>query len=81
MKNKKGITLIALTITVIILLILASVATYSGIEVIRSARLTAFTTELKIMQTQVNELYEEDKEGNYRRRNDRKYQRTSKQSI
>lgn len=57
-QSSKGITLIALIITVIILLILASVATYSGISVIRHSKLVAFTTELKIMQTQVNELYE-----------------------
>lgn len=69
MKNNKGITLVALIITIIILLILASVATYSGIGVIKSAKLTAFTTELKIMQTQVNEIYEENREEQYRNRN------------
>lgn len=57
-KEAKGITLISLVITIIILLILASVATYSGISVIKHSKLVAFTTELKIMQTQVNELYE-----------------------
>lgn len=62
MKDKKGITLIALIITVIILSILASVATYSGINVIKSSQLTAFTTELKIMQTQVNRIYQEKEE-------------------
>ena len=34
MKNQKGITLIALVITIIILLIIASVATYTGINAI-----------------------------------------------
>lgn len=58
MKNRNGITLISLVITIIILLILASIGTYSGIEVIKSSKLTTFTTEMKIMQTQVNELYE-----------------------
>ena len=48
--------------TVIILLILASIATYSGVSTVRSARLTAFTTELKIMQTEANNLYDEYKE-------------------
>lgn len=62
MKNKKGITLVSLIITIVVLLILASIATYSGISVIKSSRLTAFTTELKIMQTQVNALYETKKE-------------------
>lgn len=61
MKNKKGITLISLVITVIVLSILASIATYSGVSVIQSAKLTTFTTELKIMQTQINNIYEENK--------------------
>ena len=58
-KNTKGITLISLVITIIIIIILASVATYSGIKVVNSSKLAAFTTELKIMQTQVNKLYDE----------------------
>ncbi len=59
-KNDKieGITLVSLAITVIVLVILVSVGTYSGINVMQSAKLTAFTTELKIMQTQVNDIYE-----------------------
>lgn len=56
--NKNGITLISLVVTVAILTILLSVATYSGLNVIESAKLTAFTTEMKIMQTQVNSIYE-----------------------
>ncbi len=58
MKNKNGITLIALTITVIILLILASVTTYSGISTIKSSKLNKYKQELEIMQSQVNLLYE-----------------------
>ena len=64
-ENKKGITLVSLIVTVIVLLILASIATYSGINVISSSKLTTFTTELKIMQTQVNALYEEDSTKEY----------------
>ena len=63
-KNHNGITLMALVITIIILIILASIGTYSGIQVVKSAQFTAFSTELKIMQTQVNKLYEEKKNGN-----------------
>lgn len=62
-KNTKGITLVTLVITIVVLLILASIATYSGIEVIKTSRLTTFTTEMKIMQTQVNELYQRYKYG------------------
>ena len=59
--NNNGITLMALVITIIILIILASIGTYSGIQVVKSAQFTAFSTELKIMQTQVNSLYEKKK--------------------
>lgn len=57
-KNSKGITLITLVITVIVIGILASVGTYSGIEVINSSKLTRFTTEMKLIQTKVNEIYD-----------------------
>lgn len=62
MKNTKGITLVSLVITIVVLLILSSIATYSGINVINSSKLTAFTTELKIMQTQVNAIYQKYKD-------------------
>lgn len=62
-EKENGITLMSLVITIVILLILASIATYSGIEVIKSSKLTKFTTEMKIMQTQVNELYQKMQDG------------------
>ena len=62
-EKEKGITLMSLVITIVILLILASITTYSGIEVIKSSKLTTFTTEMKIMQTQVNELYQKMQDG------------------
>lgn len=61
MKKEKGVTLITLAVTITILIILASIATYSGINVVNSSKFTAFTTELKTMQAQVNSIYEEDK--------------------
>ena len=57
-KNNSGITLVSLIITIIVLLILASITVYSGASTIRSAKLTKFTTELKMMQQKVNELYD-----------------------
>ena len=63
-KKEKGVTLIALIVTITILLILTGVATYTGIDTIRTSKFTKFTTELKIMQTKVNEWYEEYKDGN-----------------
>ena len=65
MRNEKGITMITLVITIMVLAVLASVATYSGITVIQTSKLTAFTTELKIMQTEVNAIYENESEENY----------------
>lgn len=64
-KNNKGITLITLVVTVIVIGILASVATYSGIEVINSSKLTRFTTEMKLIQTKVNEIYEDRNDEEY----------------
>lgn len=62
--NNKGITLVALIITIIVLLILTSVATYSGIEAIENSKYTKFKSELKIMQTYINNWYEECKPSN-----------------
>lgn len=62
-RNTRGVTLITLVITIMILLVLTSIATYSGIDIIKSSKFTALTTEMKIMQTQVNELYQKYKDG------------------
>lgn len=59
LKNCKGITLVALVTTIVVILILASVATYSGKNALERTYLTAFTAELKIMQTHVNEIYQQ----------------------
>ena len=56
-KNEKGVTLISLTVTIIVLMILASVGVTSGISTINSSKLTKFTSEMKTMQVNVNELY------------------------
>lgn len=62
MKNEKGITLISLVITIIVLIILASVTTYAGLNSIRTSKLTRFRQELELMQAQVNLLYEKYKD-------------------
>lgn len=59
LKNNSGITLVALVTTVIVLLILATYATYTGIEAIENTKYTKFTAELKVMQTYVNNWYDE----------------------
>ena len=56
--NNDGVTLMSLVITIIVLLLLASIATYSGVNIVKQSKFTKFTTQLKMMQTQVNELYE-----------------------
>ena len=61
--ERKGITLVSLAITIAVMLILASVATYSGVNILRQAKLNKFTTEMKLMQTEVNDLYDRYKNG------------------
>ena len=58
MEKEKGITLIALVITILVLLILATIGVTSGIQSLNYSKFTKFTTELKLMQTEVNELYD-----------------------
>lgn len=60
--TNSGITLMTLIITIIVLLILATTATYSGINAIESTKLTTFTAEMKIMQLNVNNLYQKYKD-------------------
>lgn len=61
--NEKGVTLISLTVTIIVLIILASVGVTSGISTINSSKLTKFTAEMKAMQEIINELYNSWKVG------------------
>lgn len=62
MKNQNGITLLSLAITIIVIIILAGVATYSGIESIDEIKKMAFITEMEIIQAKVNAIYEERKD-------------------
>lgn len=61
--SERGITLIALMITIVLLIILASVAIYSGTETIQSSHFTTFTTDLKVVQEEVNNWYQQYKDG------------------
>lgn len=60
-RRNKGITMISLVITIIVLIILASITTYSGISTTRDARYYNAIHEMKVMQAKVNEWYEENK--------------------
>ena len=57
MKNQKGITLIALVITIIILLIIASVATYTGINAIQDSKNQSYMSEVEMLKQVVLENY------------------------
>lgn len=61
MKNQKGITLITLVITIVVMIIIAGVATYSGIESIKSTQTTIFVQELEMIQAKVNVIHEKRK--------------------
>ena len=63
MKENKGITLMSLVITIIILLILSGITFQTGKSVIENSKVTAFTVELQAMQTKVNELYQKKNSG------------------
>lgn len=57
MKNQKGITLISLVITIIVMFILTSIGTYTGVKNIRESREKAVKTELKLVQQAVLQKY------------------------
>ena len=59
MKNNKGITLVSLVITIIVLLILASVFIYSGVNTVRYTKFNKVKSEISIIQTNVNSWYQE----------------------
>lgn len=62
MKDKKGVTLIALVITIIVILILASIAIYSGASTIRYAKYNKAKSEIQLIQSYVNQWYKEYQE-------------------
>ena len=55
-KDNKGITLVALIIAVILMLILTSVTTYTGINTYRKMQVTKFVTQMQLIQGKVDEL-------------------------
>lgn len=61
LKNNKGITLTALVVTIIILLILASVATVSGKGAIEYIKFNNAKAQFQTMQAQANSWYEDYK--------------------
>jgi len=64
MKNEKGITLTSLVIMIIVLIILASIVTYSGIGTIRYTNYNKAKAEMQTIQSNVNKWKEEYRKGN-----------------
>lgn len=63
MRNEKGITLVALSVMIIVILIITTIIVYSGKSSMENARLTRFIKELEVMQAQVeviNKKYKEE---------------------
>lgn len=58
-KDNKGITLIALILTIIIMLILVSVTTYTGIDTYKESKVTAFVSQMQLIQSKVDNIKNE----------------------
>ena len=63
LKQNKGITMISLVVTVIVLMILASITTYSGVSTAKESRYYNAVHQMKIIQSEVNNWYEDKKNG------------------
>lgn len=57
-KNEKGITIVVLTITIILLLILAGITVYTGKDSIQKANLEGLKTNMLLIQTKAKEYVE-----------------------
>jgi len=58
-KGEKGITLIALTITIIVLIIIAGISIQGGTTAIKMARLEEIKTNMLLMQAKARQLVED----------------------
>lgn len=58
-KNNKGITLVALVITITVLLIIAGISVYNGKETIKKAQLEELKTNMLFIQAKAKEYVEE----------------------
>lgn len=64
MKDNKGVTLVSLVIMIIVLLIISSIAIYSGKNTIEYVHFTDAKSQMEIMNSEVNLLYQEYSNGN-----------------
>ena len=58
-KNNKGITLVALVITIVVLIILAGVAIYTGRDALEKAQLEELRTNMLLIEAKAKGLVEE----------------------
>lgn len=58
-KENKGVTLIALTVTIVVLLIISGIAIYSGKDTIKKANLEALRTNMLLIEAKARGLVEE----------------------
>ena len=58
MKKENGITLISLVMTIILIMILAAVGTYTGVQVFENMRVRAFVARMKTVQEAVDKFCE-----------------------
>ena len=61
-KENEGITLVALILTIILMLILISVATYTGLDTYKNSKVTKFVIQMQLLQAKVDELSSEEME-------------------
>ena len=60
-KQEKGVTLIVLVVTIIVLLILATITMYGGTDIIKKSKLEGLKTNMLVIQTKAKEYVENAK--------------------
>ncbi len=73
LKSESGITLIVLIVIIIVMSLLIGMVAYNVNNAVSSSKLTAFATELKIMQAQVDTLHQKMIDNNEVSVGDKKY--------
>lgn len=58
-KNEKGITLMVLIITIIVMIIIAGIAIYSGIDTVKRAKVEGIKTNMMLIQAKARGYVEE----------------------
>lgn len=58
-KKDKGVTLVSLVVTILVIIIIASISIYSGKEVIKRAKLEDLSTNMLLIQVKAKECVEE----------------------